>query len=522
MSTNVHFDCLNANETKIALTLDELQNSRLRVCIFGVGKIGKEGFEFLNKKCSINIDCFCDNSPDKWGTKVFGIPVISLEELEKNKNEMVCVVFDQTCHIQIKKQLISMEVAHLVPIDLAKPLEIEKMNRDLEYIKTILLLQNFAPQLLKEMYCGFNINKDLAAKAAPSAFPALRQMDMESVRKMLYHLTNGIGVSPEVAFDVTQKVSKNPAFKAVAFESMLRIAHAFPKNQKINLSLKILNDELYGNRMNLAYVSHLLWQNKEQQALAILQSCKELNEDAICNYLPIAEFVYRAKIMKGEKLKMFAKVFNALKNNMKNNIVKKFVTGKSIAVVGNGPQELGKKNGTKIDSHDVVVRFNGFSTDKQFIIDYGKKTDIYVFSACCAIHDIRKSFGISAITGDPYLYGYPQDLVKFLYTSFPLDKLAFISTPEVMEGMYKDYCIIYPSSGARAIYYLKKVLRTRLYRNDIFGMALSSGKVEDGHYNNDGYSSDLRNFFGEWHNMYAEFEMYKHLFRNDKCYMEVL
>jgi hypothetical protein len=515
MSTNIHFDCLKANETKIALTLYELQNSGFRICIFGVGKIGKEGFEFLNKKCSISVDCFCDNSPDKWGIKVFDIPVISLEYLEKNKNRMACVVFDQTCHIQIKKQLVSMNVAHLVPIDLAKSL---KINRDLEYIKTILLLQNFAPQLLKEMYCGFNLNKDLAAKAAPSAFLALRQMDTVSVRKMLYHLTNGIGVSPEIAFDVTQKVSRNPAFKAVAFESMLRIAHAFPKNQKINLSLKILNDELYDNRMNLAYVSHLLWQNKEGQALAILQSCKELNEDAICNYLPVAEFVYRAKIMKGEKLKMFAKVFNALKNNMKNNIVKKFVTRKSIAVVGNGPQELGKKNGTKIDSHDAVVRFNCFSTDKQFIIDYGEKTDIHVFSMICAIHNIRESLGIFAIAEDPYLCSYPQDFVKFIYTSVPLDKLAFISTPEVMGGVYKDYCIIYPSSGARTIYYLKKVLRTKLYRNDLFGIALSSGGVEDGHYYNkdDEGPSNLRNFFEKWHNMYAEYEMYRHLFRNDK------
>ena len=120
MSTNVHFDCLNANETKIALTLNELQNSGFKICIFGTGQIGKAGFKFLKEKCFINIDCFCDNSPDKHGTKIDELPVISPKELAENKDKTVCVVFDQTSHIEIKKQIANIGVAHLVPIDSAK------------------------------------------------------------------------------------------------------------------------------------------------------------------------------------------------------------------------------------------------------------------------------------------------------------------------------------------------------------------------------------------------------------------
>lgn len=53
--------------------------------------------------------------------------------------------------------------------------------------------------------------------------------------------------------------------------------------------------------------------------------------------------------------------------------------GKSVAIVGNGPSILDNKNGSFIDSHDIVVRFNNFST-----IGYeeytGKRTDIWVSS----------------------------------------------------------------------------------------------------------------------------------------------
>jgi hypothetical protein len=518
MQTDVHFDCLNANETKVALTLNELQNSGFKICIFGTGQIGKAGFKFLKEKCSTNVDCFCDNSPSKWGIKVFDIPVVSPEELEKNKNEIACVVFNQTSHIEIKKQIVNMGVAHLVPIDLAKSSENAKINKDLEYIKTILLLQNFAPQLLKEMYSGFNISKDLAAKAAPYAFLTLREMDNQSIKKLLMHLINGIGISPETAFDILLKVSKNPAFKEIACNVMQVISFHFPKNEKFSQSVEILRNELHGNSINLWHVSYLLKLNKEQQALSILQKHKKkLDEDTLCSFIAIAEFAHRTRIMKGKKLESLAKVFCALKDNMKSNIMKKLVTGKSVAIVGNGPQELGRKSGVKIDSHDIVVRFNDFSVDEQFIADYGKKTDIHVFTYDTALTmNGKKNIKIFAMTHDPYLIRYPKDLQDFLINIVPLDKLVYIAIPEVVGGLQKDYCIGVASSGARVVYYFKKILKTNLHKNDIFGMALSSGNVENGHY--DRYvGGQLKNFFeNDWENVYAEFEMCKHLFRSDK------
>ncbi len=46
----------------------------------------------------------------------------------------------------------------------------------------------------------------------------------------------------------------------------------------------------------------------------------------------------------------------------------------SVAVVGNSPCELGKRQGNRIDDHDLVIRFNSFSVDPPFNLDYGEKT----------------------------------------------------------------------------------------------------------------------------------------------------
>ena len=56
--------------------------------------------------------------------------------------------------------------------------------------------------------------------------------------------------------------------------------------------------------------------------------------------------------------------------------LKRFVEGKTIAVVGNGPGELGKGLGSEIDQHDIVIRINNHNLDG-FENDYGRRTDVW-------------------------------------------------------------------------------------------------------------------------------------------------
>jgi hypothetical protein len=53
---------------------------------------------------------------------------------------------------------------------------------------------------------------------------------------------------------------------------------------------------------------------------------------------------------------------------------------RSLAVVGNSPCERGQRRGRMIDAHDLVTRFNVFSTSEEFAADYGTKCNIHVRS----------------------------------------------------------------------------------------------------------------------------------------------
>ncbi|MCV3376282.1 glycosyltransferase family 29 protein [Campylobacter sp. IFREMER_LSEM_CL2151] len=68
-----------------------------------------------------------------------------------------------------------------------------------------------------------------------------------------------------------------------------------------------------------------------------------------------------------------------LDTTRKNEVeLRKYLHQKRIAVVGNSPCELNKNRGEEIDSHDVVIRFNNFSSNLKFHRDYGVKTNIWV------------------------------------------------------------------------------------------------------------------------------------------------
>ena len=92
-------------------------------------------------------------------------------------------------------------------------------------------------------------------------------------------------------------------------------------------------------------------------------------------FLIVSKFIENKNIT-SKSINKAIKVYDTLKKNREDDVFKKILLNKSIAVVGNAPSEIGKAKGEEIDSHDIVIRFNNYKT-KGFERDYGSKTDIW-------------------------------------------------------------------------------------------------------------------------------------------------
>jgi hypothetical protein len=99
---------------------------------------------------------------------------------------------------------------------------------------------------------------------------------------------------------------------------------------------------------------------------------------SIQNYLPLSYYIWNNRpdsINNNAEIEIASKIYETLKAN--NEQFAKIVNGKTIAIVGNSSNQIGKNKGNEIDSHDIVIRFNNYELDG-FENDYGKKTDIWV------------------------------------------------------------------------------------------------------------------------------------------------
>ena len=131
------------------------------------------------------------------------------------------------------------------------------------------------------------------------------------------------------------------------------------------------------NHSWLCYICLALLQKQEDKAVELLK--KYVNHFRylhIANYLPVAALTEKLGIT-DEKIVKSAVIFHAFDKAEKDKTFEKMIKGKRVAIVGNGPQELGTGNGKKIDSYDVVIRFNGGTkAGKEYAKDYGTKTTI--------------------------------------------------------------------------------------------------------------------------------------------------
>ena len=177
-----------------------------------------------------------------------------------------------------------------------------------------------------------------------------------------------------------------------------------------------IGDGLY-REFWLQYICLLLRENNQRTAKKVLKRyvCGGNGLQRVEAYLPVAQLAVSMGIG-NDKVDISASAFEQLKHSQDVRLIEKLVQGKSVAIVGNGPSEVGKKRGAEIDAHDIVIRFNNYQIDG-YEEDYGSKTDIWIKTSASDVkHDIRDN-NIKAIlyTKDyelyPVLHGY-QNIIS--------------------------------------------------------------------------------------------------------------
>jgi hypothetical protein len=232
----------------------------------------------------------------------------------------------------------------------------------------------------------------------------------------------------------------------------------------------------------LIYISSCLDINEIDKAKELLMNYVNLHGTFdIYRFLPVAKFAKEQGIT-DENIEKAVFVFEKLEKSRKEKLFEKVIKGKSVAIVGNGPSEIGKGKGTEIDSHDIVIRFNNYKTIG-FEKDYGSKTDIWIK---CSSNDIKHNIrdkNIQLIVYEPdykrhrIIDGY---LDAMFAENISMDYFNFED-----HGVLRKKLNIFPSTGLVAIN--KIISKCNVKKLDLYGFSFLQ-EIQDGyatHYFND-------------------------------------
>ncbi len=210
--------------------------------------------------------------------------------------------------------------------------------------------------------------------------------------------------------------------------------------------------------------------------------------DGLESRLPVAHFLHQQGIT-NKYIEIAYNICATIQKNIQGNIFAKMLAGKRVAIVGNGPFELGKGKGKEIDGYDIVFRFGylreGFSED------YGSKTTFCVKQdfehdeitnpVCCAPENLFLHH---------YLEWHSPHSLEFLsqYASIP-GKNIFVLPLDAVSKTITASGHICPTAGAKIVDYVKMIHNSiKIY--DIYGFSfIQPNYIQYTHFDNNDASS---------------------------------
>jgi hypothetical protein len=326
-----------------------------------------------------------------------------------------------------------------------------------------------------------------------------------------------------IPFNILKKnlieMCNNPTLKWPAFSMLLNTSIPNYQDDNIAYTLEriyeptLLEDQWIGHE----YLSFLLLRKEEDKAKEVLKEyLKRHDKDTTTEMLPIADFAYRTGISSEDIITasgLFQTIIKNKENRLLENYIENIGTEKTMAVVGNGPHELGTGNGALIDAHDIVVRFNNYNESPEYTNDYGSKCNILFFTynkEFGSQNFIKKKAAIFVIRS---LYEKFENSILSEYRDNPMSNIVAIDSALVRREIQLNYNMNWPTTGLFAIYFFKKVMGIKLTANDIYGFALKTGHIKAGHYND--LTIFQRDSYHNLHDLYSELRILRNIFDMD-------
>lgn len=294
------------------------------------------------------------------------------------------------------------------------------------------------------------------------------------------------------------------------------LSNYYENRYKLNYKRYSQNDF----RTYLIFINSLLLCNKKNFAKEILQDYyKKIGLKGIEQSLAVANFAYRLGYSNDiiEKASFIYEEFN---KNKQQNSFEKFIKNKSIAIVGNGPYELGKNKGKEIDNHDIVIRMNNYQT-LGFEKDYGTKTDIYARGVS---NDVQpKDFQqfkmiIIPLDLDNYLLSQHPQFINYIYDAVQNNISIYSSCRSTKSILKKIFPNLNPTTGFNIIWEIYHILGS--FENvDFYGFNFMT-KTQDNytaHYFNDRSEAESK-AKSSTHNMKEESVILKEFINNVKSH----
>lgn len=250
---------------------------------------------------------------------------------------------------------------------------------------------------------------------------------------------------------------------------------------------------IQNNKLWLIYISCLVETKNNKKALDILNKyLKKWGLTDIDRFVLVSKFAKENNITSAQIEKTYF-IYNYMNNIRNNNVIEELLKGKSVAIVGNGPSEIGKNKGKEIDSHDIVIRINNYVISG-YENDYGTKTNIWVRgSGSPQVEDRTQHNEYLAVLWEadyehfPIFFNHIDILYRDAKNNIIFSNFDFRIHKEIKEKSK----INFPTSGLMCIYWLHSL---KLKKLSYYGFSFLDGANKNIHYYKDEDEQLARNF----------------------------